>query len=119
MGAESEIDWKQYIVENFFSTWEKLTSVDLTDYAFLIRHHFDVPDIAEQIGNVIEDANDPATLIKYHKGRICKLIRDFIDALLNISDDGKHITNKNIEQAKIVMQQGEDCIYSCPTNNLK
>jgi hypothetical protein len=110
---ESEMDWKHYIVETFFATWEKSTPVDLSDYAFLIQHHFDVPAIELQIIKTIGEAALPGTMERYHKIRLRKLIQIFIEALLNISDDGKHITNKNIEHAKLKLHESEDCIYKC------
>ena len=107
------MDWRHYIAATFFAVWEKSTPVDLSDYAFLIYHHFDVPVIESQLVKLINEAEVPQTMERYHKIRLRKLIQVFIEALLNVSDDGKHITNKNIEHAKLMLQQGEDCIYSC------
>ncbi|HEY4196763.1 MAG TPA: hypothetical protein VGM63_14565 [Mucilaginibacter sp.] len=113
MRIENEMDWKHYIIELFFAIWEKCTPVDLSDYAFLIQHHFDVPMIESQLIKSISESEVPQIMERYHKIRLRKLIRVFIDTLLNVSDDGKHITNKNIEHAKLMLQQREDCIYSC------
>jgi hypothetical protein len=113
MGTESEMNWKHYIIETFFATWEKSTPVDLSDYAFLIQHHFDVLMIEKAIIQQISEATGPETMVRFHKIRLRKLIQVSIDALLNISDDGKHITNANIERAKLTLQEGEDCIYAC------
>lgn len=107
------MDWSKYIKESFFDAWEKSTPVDLSDYAFLFQHHFNLSTIASQINNLISEATLPETMERYHKICLRKLIQTFIDAFLNISDDGKHITNKNIEHAKLSLQESDDCIYSC------
>ena len=113
METAGKMDWKHYIVETFFATWEKSTPVDLSDYAFLIQHHFDVPTIASNIEKQISESAGHETMERFHKIRLQKMIHLFIDSLLNISDDGKHITNNNVERAKLLLQEGEDCIYEC------
>lgn len=107
------MDWKHYIIETFFDTWEKSTPVDLSDYAFLIQHHFDVLSIEKNISKQISEAAEQETMERFHKIRLQKLIHLFIEALLNISDDGKQITNNNVERAKLLLKDGEDCIYDC------
>ncbi|WP_345952886.1 hypothetical protein [Mucilaginibacter sp. PAMB04168] len=106
------MDWGQYIKESFFDAWGKSTPVDLSDYAFLFQHHFDVSAIESQVIKMISEAEIPGTAERYHRIRLRKSIQIFIDVILNISDDGKHINNKNITHAKLILQKREDCIYA-------
>lgn len=107
------IDWQHYIRETFFAAWEMSTPVDLTDYAFLFEHHFDLKKIDAQLAKETSKAPDREKTERYHKNRIRTLAHIFTESLLEISDDGKHITSRNIEKAKVMMQGENRCIYDC------
>jgi hypothetical protein len=107
------VDWQQYIREAFFTAWENSTPVDLTDYAYLFEHHFDLKKIALQLGKEVSEAPDPEKTERYHKNRIRTLAHIFTESLLEITDDGKNITSKNIQKAKIMMEGESRCIYDC------
>ncbi len=104
-------DWSNYIRKAFFSAWEISSPVDLTDYAFLFEHHFDLNKISLFLRNAILDSSDREKTIRYHKNRIRTLAHIFIASLLEISDDGKHITSKNIKKAKLVLEEETRCNY--------
>ncbi|MGN6394697.1 MAG: hypothetical protein ACTHMI_03985 [Mucilaginibacter sp.] len=104
------MDWEHYIVETFFTAWEEATPVDLSDYAFLIQHHFDVPTIGAKFVKQISASQTPEIMERFHMIRLQQMIRLFIRALLNISDDGKHINNNNIERAKRLLQRDKECM---------
>jgi hypothetical protein len=106
-------DWQQCIRETFFIAWENSTPVDLTDYAYLFEHHFDLKKIALKLDKEISEAPDPEKTARYHKNRIRTLAHIFTESLLEIADDGKHITSKNIQKAKIKMEGDNRCIYDC------
>jgi len=105
------IDWKRYMSETFYAIWEKKSAVDLTDYDFLIRHHFDMETIEAQIIREINNSLTPYKTLQSHRENLQCLIEKIIDALLTISDDGKHITNKNIELAKQTIFDGKNCPF--------
>jgi hypothetical protein len=106
-------DWQHYIRKTFFAAWENSTPVDLTDYAYLFEHHFDLKKINVQLTKEVSEATDPEKTERYHKNRIRTLAHIFTESLLEISDDGKHITSKNIERAKVMMEGESHCIYDC------
>lgn len=113
MKSNLPVNWVHYIRETFFTTWENSTPVDLTAYAFLFEHHFDLEKISAQLRKEVSEANDREKIERYHKNRIRTLVHIFIESLLEISDDGKHITSRNIEKAKTTLQGEVRCIYDC------
>ena len=113
MAGNLPVDWLHFIRETFFIAWENSTPVDLTAYAFLFEHHFDLKKIGVQLEKEASEANDSEKIERYHKNRIRTLAHIFTESLLEISDDGKHITSKNIEKAKMTMQGDVRCIYDC------
>jgi len=80
---------------------------------FLFEHHFDLKKINGSLDKEIAGAVDPEKVERYHKNRIRTLAHIFTESLLEISDDGKLITNGNIEKAKIAMEAETRCIYNC------
>ena len=113
VGNNPAIDWQHYIRETFFTVWENSTSVDLTDYAYIFEHHFDLKKIDAQLVKEVSEAPVQEKIERYHKNRIRTLTHIFTELLLETSDDGKHITSKNIEKAKFMMQEESRCIYDC------
>lgn len=113
MENNSATDWPSYIKEAFFNAWENSTSVDLTDYAYLFERHFDLKKISVQLAKEVSEGPNVEETKRFHKNRIRTLAHIFTESLLKITDDGKHITSKNIEKAKKMMEGERRCIYDC------